>query len=117
MAELDAAVHSADGGDVISRLQTQLATALDNADRPSRWPKLMGLGMATPDRSFSQAEIEREMSRLWNLSGANLARWHRIVAGTGIVERHGAMTPAEVVGLSTAQRMQIGRASCRERVL
>jgi predicted naringenin-chalcone synthase len=106
VAELDAAVHSADGGDVISRLQTQLATALDNADRPSRWPKLMGLGIATPDRSFSQAEIEREMSRLWNLSGANLARWHRIVAGTGIVERHGVMTPAEVVGLSTAQRMQ-----------
>ena len=53
------------------------------------------------------AAVSRQLAKLWGLSGTRLDRWHRIVAGTGIDYRHGVLPLEQVVGLSTAQRMDL----------
>lgn len=73
--------------------------------RAARLPLMLGLGLAVPALSRSQSQIEREMAELWSLHGGELARWRRIIAGSNIEKRHGVLAPAEVVHLTTAQRM------------
>jgi predicted naringenin-chalcone synthase len=68
---------------------------------------MLGLGFATPALSLSQSTIEAKMADLWSLRGEDLARWRRIVAGSGIEKRHGVLPPGEVVHLSTAARMEM----------
>src|SRR5262245_14674561 len=70
-------------------------------------PRLAGLGTAVPGTCRMQEEIERSMARLWRLEGEKLARWRRIVAGTGIETRHGVMAIEDVINLTTAQRMKV----------
>ena len=74
---------------------------------PAPWPCLAGLGTACPRLRLEQAVVSRQLAKLWGLSGARLARWHRIVAGTGIDYRHGVLPLEQVMGLSTAQRMDL----------
>ncbi len=47
-----------------------------------------------------------EMADIWNLRGAALERWRRIVRGSEIDFRHAVAPPRDVVHLSTQQRMQ-----------
>ena len=87
------------------RLESSRQIETFEAKRERRLPRLIGLGCSTPERWFSQSEIQREMAGIWNLGEVERARWQRIVAGTGIEKRHGVLSPSEVVGLSTADRM------------
>ncbi len=70
-------------------------------------PSLMGLGTATPSLCLEQAAVTRRLAELWQLTGGELKRWHRIVAGAGIERRHGLLPVDEVMGLSTQQRMEV----------
>lgn len=47
------------------------------------------------------------MAALWDLKGSALERWRRIIAGSGINQRHGVLPINEVIELSTAQRMAV----------
>ncbi|MCI0363301.1 MAG: type III polyketide synthase [Phycisphaerales bacterium] len=69
-------------------------------------PRLLAVSVATPALCRSQVEIEQTMAQLWNLKGVALQRWKRIIEGTGIERRYGVMPPEDVIGLTTAQRMQ-----------
>lgn len=74
-------------------------------DRSSAAAVLLSLGTAVPDMSCSQEEFARIMASALDLKGAALERWRRIIAGSGIQQRHGVMRPEQVIGLSTQQRM------------
>ncbi len=76
------------------------------AGRARRLPRLVALGTATPPMRFPTPEVSEELAALWRLRGAALARWRRIVAGTGIDCRHGVMPAGAVWDLSTRQRME-----------
>lgn len=68
--------------------------------------RLVGLGLATPEPCFSQAEIAERLADLWGLTGQAAERWQRIVDGSKIDQRHSVLSVEEVVGLSTKQRME-----------
>ena len=70
------------------------------------WPRLAGLGTATPALAFAADDTHDRLARLWGLSGRELDRWRRIVDGTGIETRYGVLQPEEIVGLSTEGRMK-----------
>lgn len=72
----------------------------------SPWPRLVGLGTATPSLALEAADTCERLARLWRLTGDDLARWSRIVAATGIETRYGVMPVEEVMGLSTQARME-----------
>lgn len=72
----------------------------------SPWPRLVGLGTATPSLALGVADTCERLARLWRLTGNDLARWSRIVAATGIETRYGVMPVEEVMGLSTQARME-----------
>ena len=70
------------------------------------WPRLAGLGTATPAHAMEAAEARDRLARLWRLTGDDLDRWHRIVAASGIDTRYSVLPAEEVLGLSTGARMQ-----------
>jgi len=47
------------------------------------------------------------MADLWNLSGDSRLRWERIVAASGIEQRHAVLPFTEIPKLTTAQRMNL----------
>ncbi len=67
---------------------------------------LCGLGLAVPDQRERQDDATEEMARAWSLRGTDLERWRRIVAGSGIDYRHGVAPVADIIDLTTRQRMQ-----------
>jgi predicted naringenin-chalcone synthase len=69
-------------------------------------PRLLGLGLAIPDLCWPQPAIAAALADLWNLKGAALARWRRIVAGSGIDTRHSVLPMDQIIGLSTQDRME-----------
>jgi len=71
-----------------------------------RWPRLVGLGTATPAHVLAGADTRHRLARLWQLTGDDLDRWQRIVTASGIETRYGVLPPEEVLGLSTEARMQ-----------
>ena len=68
--------------------------------------RLVGLGLATPEPCFSQAEIAERLADLWGLTGQAAERWQRIVDGSKIDQRHSVLSVEAVMGLSTKQRME-----------
>ena len=74
--------------------------------RQRQWPRLVGLGTATPAHVLAGADARDRLARLWRLTGDDLDRWHRIVAASGIDTRYGVLPAEEVLGLSTEARMQ-----------
>ncbi len=76
------------------------------ARRARRLPHLIALGTATPPMRVSTQDVGEQLAAMWRLDGADLARWRRIIAGTGIDFRYGVMPIAEVLELSTRQRME-----------
>ena len=75
------------------------------SEAPSSQAILLGVGTAVPEMRWSQAQTVEGMAALWNLSGAALDRWRRIVAGSEIETRHGVLAPEIVAPMTTAQRM------------
>ena len=75
-------------------------------DEPLLWPRLVGLGTATPSLNLGGPEAGERLARLWRLTGDDLDRWSRIVAATGIETRYCVMPVEEVMGLSTQARME-----------
>lgn len=70
------------------------------------WPRLVGLGTATPSHKMNGTDARDKLARLWRLTGDDLDRWHRIVAASGIETRYGVLPVQDVLGLSTEARMQ-----------
>lgn len=83
---------------------------------------LLGLGSARPARIWDQRELATVQERLWNLDGANRARWRRIVDRSGVDARAIATEPDRLMRLSTPARMELferlapplAREACRE---
>lgn len=71
----------------------------------SALPRLVGLGVAVPARQWRQEQVRDCCAALWDLRGEELARWHRIIAGSAIQTRYGVLGPDEVMHLTTGQRM------------
>ena len=69
------------------------------------WPRLVGLGSATPAWCVPQAQLAAQLAEVWGLRDGARRRWDRIVAGSQIDTRHGVMPVEEIVGLSTEARM------------
>jgi predicted naringenin-chalcone synthase len=67
---------------------------------------LVGLGTAVPLLHWSGEQTFNNMAAVWNLSGAALERWRRIVEGSEIERRHGVLPPDLAARLTTAQRMR-----------
>lgn len=67
---------------------------------------LIGLGTALPPLARRQDDVCRELANLWQLAGADLDRWNRIVAGSGIEHRFGVMPACDVIALGTGERME-----------
>jgi len=82
-----------------------IATLGSAAVEPA-WPRLAGIGTATPALALARGETRDRLARLWGLSGSELDRWCRIVDGTGIDMRYGVLPPEQIVGLSTEARMK-----------
>jgi predicted naringenin-chalcone synthase len=70
-------------------------------------PALAGLGCAVPPLVWRQDDIASQLARLWKLGGSELARWERIMRGSGIESRHGVCEPEAVMRRSTAERMRL----------
>ena len=81
-------------------------TPLGTREVEPAWPRLAGLGTATPALALAASDTHDRLARLWGLSGRELDRWRRIVDGTGIEMRYGVLAPEEIVGLSTEARMK-----------
>lgn len=73
---------------------------------PTPAPTLTGLGFATPP-SFEQSELARRMAEAWRLTDRQRERWNRIVDQSGITRRHAVADLAEVLPMTTAERMQV----------
>ncbi len=87
-----------------SEARPAIATLGSEAVEPA-WPRLAGVGTATPALAFARDDTKDRLARLWGLSGRELDRWRRIVDGTGIEMRYGVLPPEQIVGLSTEGRM------------
>ena len=94
------------GGEAVTSLSPS-ARVVGRQRRRAMWPRLVGLGTATPALRLSQSTIAERLAELWQLSGSALDRWHRIIAGSGIQTRCGVLPIEQVLGLSTRQRMEV----------
>ncbi len=90
----------------VGRLSEPPQAAARAAPPAAPLPRLLGLGVATPDLCWPQAAAAATLADLWNLNGAALARWRRIVAGSGIETRHSVLPMDQIIGLSTEARME-----------
>ena len=88
-----------------SVIRPAVASLTSKAVDPA-WPRLAGLGTATPALALDRDDTHDRLARLWGLSGSALDRWRRIVDGTGIEMRYGVLPPEQIVGLSTEDRMK-----------
>lgn len=68
---------------------------------------IRALATTTPAVRQSQAALADELARLWDLRGAGLARWRRIIHGTEIESRAAVAPIREMVRLSTGERMRL----------
>jgi predicted naringenin-chalcone synthase len=91
----------------VTRVEVGQAIASPARDRVDpAWPRLAGLGTATPALALARQDTHDRLAQLWGLSGSELDRWGRIVDGTGIDMRYGVLPPEQIVGLSTEGRMK-----------
>jgi predicted naringenin-chalcone synthase len=94
--------------DTKARSSSEIAGAdagrVANSSRPFT-ARLVSLGTAVPTLRWPQRDIRDALAALWQLKGAALDRWHRIVEASAIDFRHGAMFVDDVIKLTTAQRM------------
>jgi len=66
---------------------------------------IIAVGTAVPELAWPKSQTFDGLAALWNLRGAALERWQRIVAGSGIDKRHGVLAPEMVASMTTGQRM------------
>jgi predicted naringenin-chalcone synthase len=78
------------------------------------WPRLLGLGTATPPLCLSQAAVAQRLADLWSLRGSDLERWQRIIVGSEISTRYGVLPIEQVLRLSTEARMALYERSAPE---
>ena len=90
----------------VGRLSEPTQAAQRAAPPATPLPRLLGLGVATPDLCWPQPAIAATLADLWNLNCAAMARWRRIVAGSGIETRHSVLPMDQIIGLSTKARME-----------
>lgn len=70
-------------------------------------PALCAVGAAVPDLKQSQEEVAEALASHWKLSGAKRERWRRIVKGSGVEERHGAVLMHDIISAGTDERMRL----------